>query len=128
MKMFIVLMALSTSAFGMSNEEAKVVHSLAVQPLGVVIDNTCQIRGAVWERGPLAKVDIGLIDIQTGQITMTKTNEKGVYAVSVPYEGKPRLFQERIASELIVSDGQKISIKDAGVVCDHRITSFKEAI
>lgn len=101
------------------------VHSLATRPIGVVVNNTCEIRGAVWERGGVANVQVGLINIHTGQVFMAKTNEAGVYAVSVPYNGKPQIFQERIASQILVSKGQSISILDAGVVCDHRTNAVQ---
>ena len=116
---------LSTSAMAMSKEESQLVYSLAKQPIGIVVGNTCEIRGAVWERGPLAHVDMGLINITTGDIVLAKTNAKGVYSASVPYNGTPQVFQERIASDIVVNKGQSITIKDGGVVCDHRTNAIQ---
>lgn len=101
--------------------EAELVRSLAARPIGVVVGDTCEVRGAVWENGPKADVDMALINIRSGETAFTRTNAKGVYAISLPYNGVPQVYQERIASRLIVEKGVPVRILDGGVVCDHRL-------
>ncbi len=120
-----MLWALSTSAVARDTSEHQVIYKLAQQPIGVVVGDQCEIRGAVWERGPLANVEMGLINISTGDIVLAKTNAKGVYSATVPYNGTPQVFQERIASDILVKNGQSLTIKDGGVVCDHRTNAIQ---
>lgn len=101
--------------------EAELVRSLAARPIGVVVGDKCEVRGAVWERGPKAGMDMALINIKTGQTVFARTNEQGVYSASLPYNGVPQIYQERIASRLIVKKGVPVRILDGGVVCDHRL-------
>lgn len=117
---FTAALFVAPSAMAEPKDVSPLIHSLAERPIGLVVDNRCEIRGAVWERGPVADVDVALINITTGDVVLAKTNARGVYATSVPYAGTPIVFQERIASDIVLRKGQTISIKDGGVVCDHR--------
>ncbi|MGN6113864.1 MAG: hypothetical protein ACTHOC_12820 [Luteimonas sp.] len=74
-------------------------YQLARQPLALVDGNTCQIRGAVWAGGPRAGVNITLTSA-SGQVFKILTNKAGIYAVAVPFAGKPTSYEERIADQV----------------------------
>lgn len=74
-------------------------YQLARQPLALVYGNKCEIRGAVWAGGPRAGVNITLTSA-SGQVFKALTNKAGIYAVAVPFSGKPASYQERIADQV----------------------------
>jgi len=105
----------------LTKEQAQLIYSLAERPLAVVEGNKCHVRGAVWQNGPVPGAKSALINVQSGEVIYVKTNENGVYSASVPYAGKPMVFQERVVSDLFVPRGMELHIQDGGVVCDHRL-------
>jgi len=119
------LLILSGSGFAANRLDPNqaLVRSLAERPIGVVIGDKCEIRGAVWADGPRAGVKSALVNVQTGETFFVMTNAQGVYSASIPYAGKPMVFQERVVSDLIYPANTSVHIKDGGAVCDHRLTN-----
>lgn len=78
-----------------------VVYQLAKQPVAVVDNGKCEVRGAVWASGPRPGVNISLTSAD-GQVYTTKTNAAGIYAVSLPYAGTTTAYEERITDPVYV--------------------------
>jgi len=99
------------------------IESLAERPIGLVQDDACHIRGAVWANGPRSGVPIALINVVSGEVFDAVTDARGVYALSIPYSG-PAVLRERIAAPIGVPERFRadVQIHEGGVVCDHRLT------
>ena len=124
-----VLLFLCGSAFAADQPDPSsglaIVHSLAERPLGVVIGDKCEIRGAVWAYGPRPGVRMALIDVQSMAVYGATTAASGVYSLSIPYHGKPVILQERIADQIyaLQNISKDVQVLDGGVICDHRLQS-----
>lgn len=121
--LFLALLAVSGSAA--ANE---ITRALAERPMGLVQDNTCHVRGAVWADGPRANVEVALIDVVSAQTYTAITDEAGVYRVEIPYS-KPAVYQERLIDGVVapVELLPNIRIHEGGVVCDHRLLPLSTA-
>lgn len=101
--------------------DLELIERLAMQPFAEVIGDRCEVRGAVWMNGPKADVNIELVN-SAGQRFQGKTGASGIYAISVPYEGTPLLFVERISDPIYVrNDAAKTAhIFQPTIACDHK--------
>ena len=70
--------------------------ALAASPTGKVVGERCELSGGVWDGGPQPFVMVELVDMETGEAFSAETNFHGIYSVSVPFNGEPRAFQERV--------------------------------
>lgn len=103
------------------DDELQLIYQLAAQPVGVVKGDRCEIRGAVWGYGPRAGVHQALFDIQTQEVFRARTNSAGIYSLSIPYRGTPRILAEQIDEPVLVAPqfGASAKVINGGVVCDH---------
>lgn len=110
------------SASAAASNPPSIIYSLAERPIGLVQNDVCHIRGAVWANGPRGGVPVALIDVVSGETHEAVTDAKGVYALSIPYS-KPAVLQERIAAPIGVPERFRadVQILEGGVVCDHRL-------
>ena len=108
---------------GATADDENLVYSLAARPIGLVNGKTCEIRGAVWGYGPRAGVKHSLVDVVSGEVFRATTNAAGIYSLSIPYVGVPRVLQERLDEPVYVARefGDKAEVINGGVVCDHRL-------
>lgn len=106
-------------------QDLELIYRLAERPVGVVVADRCEIRGAVWAwgQGPYAGAKQSLVNVMTGETYRVTTNQMGVYSLSVPYPGTPIVFAERIDDEIYVLKEFEDTAKvlNGGVVCDHRL-------
>lgn len=117
----LLFVLLSLSGLASANPYS-LVESLANRPIGLVQDDVCHIRGAVWANGPRSGVPMALIDVVSGEVFDAVTDARGIYALSIPYSG-PAVLQERIAAPVGVPERFRadVQIHEGGVVCDHRL-------
>lgn len=106
---------LAVFLFVIGTAQAKDVQRLAGEPEAYVEDGMCTIQGAIAVRsrvrnpllsgnrterfqvtrdGGVAKAPIELVNIDTGEIVRSTTDDHGFYEVSIPYAGRA-VYQER---------------------------------
>lgn len=107
----------------LDKETLSLIYKLAERPVGVVVGDRCEVRGAIWANGPYPNAKQSLINVQTGETFRATTNAMGVYSMSIPYPGTPVVLAERIDAEVFVRKefAETAKVLNGGVVCDHRL-------
>lgn len=103
--------------------ELELIYRLAERPVGIVLGDRCEIRGAVWGHGPRPGVKQALVNVITGETFRTMTAANGTYSLSIPYKGQPLVLAERVDEEVYIKQelASTAKIINGGVVCDHRL-------
>ncbi len=102
-------------------EDLALIKQLAIQPIALVDGDLCHIRGAVWLDKPLADVEVEILD--GSRTWKTKTNQNGIYSISIPFEGNDKALLERPASLLIPADASQVNILKPTFLCSQSTTN-----
>lgn len=104
-------------------ETLELIYRLAERPVGVVVGDRCEIRGAIWANGPYPNARQSLVNVMTGETFHATTNAAGVYSLSIPYPGTPVVLAEQLVDQVYVlrQYADTAKVLNGGVVCDHRL-------
>ena len=102
--------------------DLELARQLASQPFALVKADRCEIRGAVWAGGPRPGVNIELID--GTRVYRARTNEKGTYALSIPFDGRDIALLERVADPIFAPEAvaDRARISKPTVLCSTALT------
>jgi len=100
------------------------VYQLASQPLALVKNDRCKVRGAVWANGPRPFINVELV-AKDGTTHLARTNAVGIYSISIPFAGTPTTFEERISDPIYLRPelADKARIYSPPIECSRQSTA-----
>lgn len=106
MKFILVLaLALSLPAFASPSNDP---YTLSGKPRAIVENGQCSITGAIWADDGVPHAKLQLVEIGGTRVINVRTDEVGIYHVTIPVSGKT-VFQEQIPrSARVVITGSRI--------------------